>query len=98
MPYRRSPMRGTDIDLVATLRREGGDAFAKHYSLGMWKLCADAADEIDSLRLERDALLAALTRLEAHVRILPPEYDGEGSPLAQARAALTASKATGERS
>jgi hypothetical protein len=49
------------------------------------------------LRSERDALLAALTRLEAHVRILPPEYDGEGSPLAQARAALTASKATGER-
>jgi hypothetical protein len=54
-----------------------------------------ARAELDSLRLERDALLAALTRLEAHVRILPPEYDGEGSPLAQARAALTAASETG---
>jgi hypothetical protein len=39
-------------DIVARLRSEGSDAFAKHYSLGMWKLCADAADEIERLRVE----------------------------------------------
>jgi hypothetical protein len=75
-------------DIVETIRR----------SQESTNLLRTAADEIQALRLERDALLAALTRLEAHIRILPPEYDGEGSPLAQARAAITASKATGERS
>lgn len=36
-------------ELVARLRREGESAFHKKYSLGMWKLCADAADEIERL-------------------------------------------------
>lgn len=36
-------------DIVERLRAQGADAFAKHYSLGMWKLCAEAADEIERL-------------------------------------------------
>lgn len=37
-------------DIAQRLRDQGTDAFAKHYSLGMFKLCAEAADEIDLLR------------------------------------------------
>jgi len=37
-------------DIVERLRDQGKDAFAKHYSLGMFKLCADGADEIERLR------------------------------------------------
>ncbi len=37
-------------DIVSRLRREGQDAFHEHYSLGMWRLCSDAADEIENLR------------------------------------------------
>lgn len=37
-------------DIVQRLRDQGVDAFARHYSLGMFKLCAEAADEIDRLR------------------------------------------------
>jgi len=37
-------------DIVPKLRREGKDAFHKHYSLGMHKICSDAVDEIDRLR------------------------------------------------
>lgn len=37
-------------DIVDRLAAEGKDAFAKHYSLGMWKICAEAAEEIASLR------------------------------------------------
>jgi hypothetical protein len=82
-----------------------GKTMPEHQPLTQREIVSNMADAyahlLDTnalLRSERDALLAALTRLEAHVRILPPEYDGEGSPLAQARAALTASKDTGERS
>jgi hypothetical protein len=39
-------------DLVQRLRSQGRDAFAKHYSLGMFKLCAEAADEIERLMAE----------------------------------------------
>lgn len=54
-------------DLVERLRREGADAFHKHYSLGMWKLCAEAADEIERLRSSdlftpRDEGAGALSR------------------------------------
>jgi hypothetical protein len=38
-------------DIVQRLRDQGKDAFAKHYSLGMFKLCDEAADEIERLRL-----------------------------------------------
>ena len=34
-------------DIVERLRDQGEDAFAKQYSLGMWKLCTEAADEIE---------------------------------------------------
>ena len=37
-------------DIVERLRSEGSDALAKHYSLGMYQLCSDAADEIERLR------------------------------------------------
>ena len=36
-------------DLVERLRAQGKDAFAKHYSLGMFKLCDEAADRIEAL-------------------------------------------------
>lgn len=39
-------------DIVQRLRDQGKDAFAKHYSLGMFKLCDEAATEIEHLRLE----------------------------------------------
>lgn len=37
-------------DIVTRLRDQGKDAFAKHYSLGMFKLCDEAASEIERLR------------------------------------------------
>lgn len=37
-------------DIVKRLRDQGKDAFAKHYSLGMFQLCSDAVDEIERLR------------------------------------------------
>jgi len=37
-------------DIVLRLRREGENAFRKHHSLGMHKLCSEAADEIARLR------------------------------------------------
>jgi|KBSMisStandDraft_5_1062788.scaffolds.fasta_scaffold00023_30 hypothetical protein len=36
-------------DLIERLRREGSDAFHRHYSLGMFKLCDEAADRIEAL-------------------------------------------------
>lgn len=42
--------KGVDVDIVMRLRAEGEDAMRRHYSLGMWKLCAEAADEIERLR------------------------------------------------
>lgn len=38
------------MDIVERLRQEGEDAMRKHCSLEMWKLCAEAADEIERLR------------------------------------------------
>lgn len=37
-------------DIVQRLRQEGEDAMRKHLSLGMHKLCEEAADEIERLR------------------------------------------------
>jgi uncharacterized protein (DUF1778 family) len=37
-------------DIVARLRAEGENAMRQHLSLGMHKLCNDAADEIERLR------------------------------------------------
>jgi hypothetical protein len=61
--------------------------------------CRDGAEEIQALRLERDALLAALTEIVLRTHSY---QDCEDWPLVSgvnsvARAALTASKATGER-
>lgn len=39
-------------ELVNRLRDQGKDAFARQYSLGMFKLCDEAADEIERLRAE----------------------------------------------
>ncbi len=54
-------------DIVERLRSEGENATRKHYSLGMWMLCSEAADEIETLR----AALAKIrdvvgTSTEAH--------------------------------
>lgn len=43
-------------DIVTRLRREGENAMRKHLSMGMWQLCAEAADVIEGLRSERDTL------------------------------------------
>ena len=53
-------------DIVERLRDQGKDAFAKHYSLGMFKLCAEAADEIDHLRLSFKNALQELAVALSH--------------------------------
>ena len=40
------------MSLTQRLRREGADAFQQKYSLGMFKLCAEAADRIAALEFE----------------------------------------------
>ena len=40
------------MSLTQRLRREGADAFQQKYSLGMFKLCAEAADRIEALEFE----------------------------------------------
>ena len=53
-------------DLKERLRAQGKDAFAKQYSLGMFKLCDEAAERIealeaqiqeDTVRLDQDAAI-----------------------------------------
>ena len=46
-------------DLVERLRHEGVDAFQQKYSLGMFKLCGEAADRIEAL----EAVLAQIAEL-----------------------------------
>lgn len=41
---------GESFGLVERLRREGENAMRKHLSMGMWRLCQEAADEIEVLR------------------------------------------------
>jgi hypothetical protein len=48
-------------DIVKRLRDQGKDAFARQYSLGMFKLCDEAADEIERQREEVSRLTAALS-------------------------------------
>jgi hypothetical protein len=44
------------MTLLSRLRVEGADRLRKHYSLGMWELCSEAADEIDRLeKIEKAA-------------------------------------------
>lgn len=45
----RMPVRFTTDKLTEILRNQGEDALSKHYSLGMWSICVQAADEIDRL-------------------------------------------------
>jgi hypothetical protein len=53
-------------DIVERLEVEGSDAFRKHYSLGMWELCAEAAREIKSLRLAAKEALEFMEKIEGH--------------------------------
>jgi hypothetical protein len=60
-------------NLVERLRHEGADAFQKQYSLGMWRLCAEAADEIERLTKELEdeekvtyLLMDMLKKIAAH--------------------------------
>jgi hypothetical protein len=48
-------------DIVDRLLAEGEDAFSKHYSLGMWKLCLEEAEEIKRLREELAAPIRTMT-------------------------------------
>lgn len=43
------PEKFSTPKLVQILRSQGEDALSKHYSLGMWSICVQAADEIDRL-------------------------------------------------
>ena len=52
-------------DIVERLRDQGRDAFARHYSLGMFKLCDEAAAEIERLRAQLAAPADALERAAA---------------------------------
>ena len=36
--------------LIKVLRAQGEDAFAKHYSLGMWSICVQAAERLEAMR------------------------------------------------
>lgn len=49
-------------DIVERLRDQGKDAFAKQYSLGMFKLCDEAAVEIDRLRKALETIRDRLWR------------------------------------
>jgi hypothetical protein len=65
-------------DIIERLRGEGSDAMRKHLSLGMFNLCAEAADEIEHLRR---MILSALDCLgnddpEGAYRALTAELEG----------------------
>jgi hypothetical protein len=81
-------------DIVARLQREGQDAFTKHYSLGMWKLCEEAADEILKLRA---TITAAPGLLDALCGLLGvgPEHEGVRYSERVSRALDAIAKATG---
>jgi hypothetical protein len=53
-------------DIVERLRDQGKDAFAKHYSLGMFKLCDEAAQEIERLRAELKRANYEVSRASYH--------------------------------
>lgn len=59
-------------DIIERLRREGTDAFHKRYSLGMWKLCMEAANEIERLQAEFEIQRAALHNARKLVEALTP--------------------------
>jgi hypothetical protein len=59
-------------DIIDRLRSEGKDAFTKQYSLGMYKLCDEAANRIE--RLE-DALRIIAAWSEAYPLKVFPEPD-----------------------
>lgn len=54
-----------------------------------------AWDRAERLRIAAPDMYEALKRLEALVRIVPPEMDEPGSALAQARAALAKADGNG---
>jgi hypothetical protein len=56
------------VDIVERLQREGKDAFTKQYSLGMWKLCEEAANEILRLRAALKAAGVADNNRDAHTQ------------------------------
>ncbi len=54
----------SNADLVERLRREGADAFNQKYSLGMFKLCAEAADRIEELEAATSQSCCEITSLK----------------------------------
>lgn len=75
---------------VQTAHRGPGSSFCIA-ALNDWTEGAEATARLMAAAPE---LYAALKRMEAHFRILPPDMDAPGSVFAQACAALA--KATGE--
>ena len=80
-------------DLVKILRGQGKDAFAKHYSLGMYKICVDAADEIERLRAKLDRARKALEQAQDCIRGETPEgiseEDARADTASKIRAVLS---------
>jgi hypothetical protein len=75
-------------DLVERLRHEGVDAFQQKYSLGMFKLCGEAADRIEALEklyaesrqelmkwIRNDPADAEIERLHARIEALEADVD-----------------------
>jgi hypothetical protein len=63
-----SNIRMTDI--LERLRAEGEDAMRKHLSMGMWKLCAEAAAEIERLRAQTNNAIGKQYDAEAEIERL----------------------------
>lgn len=60
-------------DIVKRLRDQGKDAFTRHYSLGMFKLCDEAAMEIERLRAAFLACLQVENECAKKGRICAPD-------------------------
>ena len=75
-------------DIVERLRDQGRDAFARHYSLGMFKLCDEAAAEIERLRAQLAASTEVAARWKANHKDAVQTKRGTDARLKVALAAL----------
>ena len=82
-------------DLKERLRAQGREAFSQHYSLGMFKLCDEAAERIealeaqiqeDTVRLDQDAAImekatARIAKLRGHAVRYANDYGYRAASL-----------------
>lgn len=90
---RSSPAEGYDCWWITANHRQ-------NYEKDLATVAGGASTSAANAKLIAAApdMYAALERLEAHCRILPPDMDEPGSPLAQARAALLLARKAGDQS